>query len=174
MDIDKLTKLTSSIPNFAVPKIPSLGPLATPKITPVDRRSRAEIREDFESTLRKIDKEQIESLIDFLNNIENDGNESIEEKILKEKDSLENTLIKFSRCIKKFDVLNSDEERKLHLKEKELRLEASHDWKDKFRLFFFRGLASALLIVTLFTIGYIEHEYEWAHLPMSKYLKVSP
>lgn len=172
MNMDDLTKLTSRIPDFSVPKMPELK--KAPEIQPIDRRSRAETREDFEKELNKIDKEQLESLINFLQEVESDDSESIESKFLRERESIENALIKLSRHLKKFEDLNSDEERKLYLKEKELKLEASHDWRDKFRLFFFRGLASALLITTLFTIGYIEHEYEWAHLPMSKYLKTSP
>jgi len=28
-----------------------------------------------------------------------------------------------------------------------------------------------LLVVTLFSIGFIEHNYEWARLPLSSYLK---
>jgi len=68
-------------------------------------------------------------------------------------------------------VLNRlNEIRKIALKEKELKLEAKHDWAEKFRLYFFRVLASLLFIITLFTIGYIEKEYEWATLPLSKYV----
>lgn len=171
MDINKITNLTK---NLQVPGIFDSIRLNSPKIPtvkPVDRRSRADKREDFENKLSKIDKNQLDLLITFLQEIESENTQDIESRFLNERESLENALIKFSKYITKFQHLNSEMERKLDLKEKELELEASHDWKNKFRLFFFRGMASALLIITLFAIGYIEHTYDWAHLPMSKYLE---
>ncbi|WP_415902197.1 hypothetical protein ACMXYR_14935 [Neptuniibacter sp. QD29_5] len=171
--MDEINKLALRLKGLDIPKMPE--PLKIPDIKPIDRRSRAEIREDFEKELSKIDKKHIDDLISFFHGVEERGpDESVEEQFLKESESIKNTLIKFSRTIEDFNHLNSEQERKLSLKEQELSLEASHDWREKFRLFFFRVLASGLLVVTLFAIGYIEHEYDWAHLPMSKYLSVNP
>ena len=134
-----------------------------PSIPVRDNRSRAEVREDFERKLEELDLEAIELLKEkAVNIIEPD-------EFFKLKDDLENSLIKFLRFYRTFQDLNSEESRKVALKEKELKLEAKHDWRSKFRLFFFRILASALLVVTLFAIGYIEHQYDWARLPMTKY-----
>jgi hypothetical protein len=128
-----------------------------------DDRSRAEVREDLERELEALDFDALERLkekaIDTMD----------PELFIELKNDLENSLVKFLRFYRKFEDLNSEESRKIALKEKELKLEARHDWASKFRLFFFRILASVLLIFTLFGIGYVEHSYDWARLPMTKY-----
>ncbi|MFG1489123.1 hypothetical protein ABMA58_07715 [Oceanospirillum sp. HFRX-1_2] len=134
-----------------------------PPIHVPDNRSRAEVREDFEKKLEQLDFSVLEQLK------ENSLNASEPEEFMVLKDDIEDALIKFLRFYKTFEDLNSEESRKVALKEKELKLEAKHDWSNKFRLFFFRILGSALLIITLFSIGYVEHEYDWARLPMTKY-----
>jgi hypothetical protein len=153
------SKLLSGLSNFSNPSSYNIPAPIMP-----DKRTRAEVREDFEKELESLDFAVIEELKEKLL----DAHDPKEVFSLKE--DLENSLVKFLRFYYKFEDLNSEESRKLALKEKELSLEAKHDWKEKFRLFFFRILASFLLVVTLFAIGYIEHEYEWARLPMSKYL----
>lgn len=132
-----------------------------------DKRTRAEVREDFEKKLKALDKDAIEKLKNKILDI----NEPDDLMVLKE--DIEDSLIKFIRYYDHFEDLNSDESRRVALKERELKLDARYDWREKARLFFFRVLGSALLVVTLFVIGYIEHEYEWARLPMSKYLNTS-
>ncbi|EGQ9279566.1 hypothetical protein K6672_004301 [Vibrio vulnificus] len=134
-----------------------------------DKRSRTEIREDFEKELQALDKDAIEKLKDDICAME-----QYSEEYSNSKNDVENALVKFLRFYDKFEDLNSEESRKVALKEQELKLEAKHDWAEKFRLFFFRVLASVLFIVTLFTIGYIEKEYDWATLPMSKYISTMP
>ena len=147
--------------------LPAPSSYSTPALSLPDKRTRAEIREDFEKELAALDFKEIEGLKEKLLDIRE------AKDIMPLKEDIENSLIKFLRYYDKFEDLNSEESRKVALKEKELALEAKHDWKEKFRLFIFRILASILLIVTLFAIGYIEHEYEWARLPMSKYLDAS-
>ena len=142
--------------NFEIPK----------PIIP-DNRSRAERREDFEKKLKSLDKKTIENLKDRVIEIREP------EDLMALKEDIEDSLIKFIRFYDRFDDLNSEESRKVALKEKELKLDARYDWREKARLFLFRILGSALVVVTLFAIGYIEHEYEWARLPMSKYLNTS-
>ncbi len=132
-----------------------------------DKRTRAEVREDFEKKLKALDKDAIEELKNKILDIH-----EADDFIYLKKD-IEDSLVKFIRYYDHFEDLNSDESRKVGLKEKELKLDARYDWREKARLFFFRILASALLVVTLFVIGYVEHEYEWAKLPMSKYLNTS-
>jgi hypothetical protein len=157
-----LPGMMKNLNRISEPRSPAMPALQRP-----DTRSRAERREDFEKELASLDRVTIENLRDKL--LESSKDDDL--KYIKE--DLENALIKFIRFYDKFEDLNSDESRKVALKEKELILEAKHDWKEKFRLFFFRVLGSALLIITLFFIGYIEHEYDWARLPMSKYLNTS-
>ena len=132
-----------------------------------DNRSRAERREDFEEKLKSLDKKTIESLKDKV--IETHEPEDL----MALKEDIEDSLIKLISFYDRFEDLNSEESRKVALKEKELKLDAHYDWREKARLFLFRILGSALVVVTLFAIGYIEHEYEWARLPMSKYLNTS-
>ena len=127
-----------------------------------DNRSRAERREDFEKRLKSLDKKAIEDLKERV--IET----SDSEELMNLKEDIEDSLVKFIRFYDRFEDLNSEESRKVALKEKELKLDARYDWREKSRLFLFRILGSALVVVTLFAIGYIEHEYEWARLPMSK------
>ncbi|WP_313037002.1 hypothetical protein [Stutzerimonas nitrititolerans] len=153
--MNNIDNLTRNI-NFEIPK----------PIIP-DNRSRAERREDFEKRLKTLDKKAIENLKDRVIEIREP------EDLMALKEDIEDSLIKFIRFYDKFDDLNSEESRKVALKEKELKLDASYDWREKARLFLFRILGSALVVVTLFAIGYIEHEYEWARLPMSKYLNTS-
>jgi hypothetical protein len=138
----------------------------------LDTRTRVEKREDFERELNEIDQKKLEGLVQYLR--------AKEKKIYNDKihddipELIENSIIKLSIYIKKFEQYGLEEERKLAIKYKELKLEASHDWREKFRLFIFRILASLLFIITLFSIGYIEHNYEWARLPLSKYVKIIP
>jgi hypothetical protein len=150
-------------------KIPSLNPIVPPS---VDTRSRADKKEDFEKKLSEINKEQLDELVKML---EKDRyiffQRDVDNRI---PDLIENSLTKFSKYINEFEQYKLEEERKLSLKTSELKLEASHDWREKFRLFFFRALASLLFIITIFTIGYLEKNYEWAQLPLSKYIKSVP
>ncbi|OJI53400.1 hypothetical protein [Vibrio vulnificus] len=145
--------------------------LKVPPIQPIikDTRSRAERREDFDRRLKQLDRDTIEKLKEDIIN----ADEYSEEYMACKKD-VEDALIKFLRFYDEFEDLNSEESRKVALKEQELKLAAKHDWAEKFRLFFFRILASVLFIVSLFTIGYIEKEYEWATLPLSKYVSSVP
>ncbi|WP_139332590.1 hypothetical protein [Aquipseudomonas alcaligenes] len=132
-----------------------------------DNRSRAERREDFERKLKALDKNSIEALRDRVR----DSNDPDELAAMKE--DIQNSLTKLIIFYDNFESLNSEESRKVSLKERELKLEARYDWREKSRLFLFRILGSALVVVTLFFIGYVEHEYEWARLPMTKYLNTS-
>lgn len=134
-----------------------------PSISVPDKRSRAEVREDFERELEELDLPALEELKEKALDTTDPS------RFFKLKDDLENSLVKFLRFYRAFEDLNSDESRKVALKEKELKLEAKHDWSSKFRLFFFRVLASVLLVITLFGIGDIEYRYDWARLPMTKY-----
>ncbi|WP_133151118.1 hypothetical protein [Vibrio cyclitrophicus] len=143
--------------------------MPTPDPILSDRRTRAERREDFEKRLGTIDKDFISNLKETVIQSEINSNE-----YQNCKEDIEDTLIKFLRLYDEFKDLNSEESRKVALKEQELRVEAKHDWAEKFRLFFFRILASILFIISLFSIGYIEKEYDWATLPLSKYVSVAP
>ncbi len=144
-----------------------------PSIPVEDKRSRSERKEDFEKELEALDKEALIELRDKVQNI-SDYTEEYETEFWKHKDDLENTVIKLIRHLNKFEDLNSEESRKIALKEQELKLESRHDWAEKFRLFFFRILATSLFVTSLFAIGYIEDTYEWAKLPLSKYVKTAP
>jgi hypothetical protein len=126
-----------------------------PSISVPDKRSRAEVREDFERELEALDLSALEDLK------QKALDASEPEEFFDLKDDLENSLVKFLRFYSAFEDLNSEQSRKVSLKEKELKLDARHDWSNKFRLFFFIVLASVLLVVTLFGIGYIEHRYDW-------------
>ncbi len=131
----------------------------------IDTRTRQEHREDFEKKLSQIDEKWLNQLqADLITFKHSDPKK--QDQI---HDNLTIALTKFTRYIDEFKLHRTDEERKLSYKKKELHIQATHDWKNKFRLFFFRVLASALLVATLFAIGYIEHEYDWARLPLSKY-----
>ncbi|SMM98222.1 hypothetical protein SPONL_2060 [uncultured Candidatus Thioglobus sp.] len=137
-------------------------------ISSMDYRSRAEQKEDFETKILEIDQKKIRLLVDVWKKIENNK----EIKLLEVKDLEEstiNTLIKYQRTISTFEVLNSDLAVQLDYKKNELKFIAMADWKNKFRLFFFRILWTILFVGSLFVVGYIEKEYEWANLPMSKY-----
>jgi hypothetical protein len=128
-----LDRTTSPFQGMKMPEFTS------PKIPKIDKRSRAEIREDFEKDLTALDKKALIQLKDNIIDLsENDSNQS---GMLSHKDEIENSLIKFIRYIDKFEDLNSEESRKVALKEQELKLDARHDWAEKFRLFFFRLLA---------------------------------
>ncbi|CAH6820495.1 conserved hypothetical protein [Vibrio chagasii] len=161
-DMSKITNVLSSLEQNQ-PSLSEYRPIIP------DKRSRTEIREDFEKELKALDKYAIEKLKDDICAME-----QYSEEYSKSKNDVENALVKILRFYDKFEDLNSEESRKVGLKEQELKLEAKHDWAEKFRLFFFRVLASVLFIVTLFTIGYIEKEYDWATLPMSKYISTMP
>ena len=126
-------------------------------------RSRKEIKEDFEKKISEIDLAYIKKLRDDVS----DTTDAEEFWALKE--DVEDTLIKFCRVYNAYEELNSDELRKISLKENELKLEAKYDWRSNFRMVFFRVLTSVLLVVTLFGIGFIEHEFDWARLPLTKY-----
>ncbi len=159
----KISDVMKSLDNINRYDIPAVKP-ALPKM---DNRSRAERREDLEKELSEIDKKTLLELKEKILNA-NDP-----DKLFIFKNDIENTTIKFLRYIDKYEELNSIESRKVDLKEKELQLEAKHDWAEKTRLFFFRILATILFISSLFIIGYIEHTYDWARLPLSKYIKNS-
>lgn len=125
------------------------------------------MREDFNNELAAIDKKALIKLKDDISAFS--GNQ--ESELWGRKEEIENFLIKFIRYIAEFEHFKLEESRKIELKKQELRLDAKHDWADKFRLFFFRVLASTLFVITLFAMGYIEKKYDWATLPLSKYVK---
>ncbi|MEZ9178309.1 hypothetical protein ACP43V_08670 [Vibrio genomosp. F10 str. 9ZC157] len=161
-DMAKMANVLSSMESSQT-NLPNYKPLIP------DKRSRTEIRDDFEKELKALNKDAIEKLKNDICDMD-----QYSEEYNNSKNDIENALIKILRFYDKFEDLNSEESRKVALKEQELKLEAKHDWAEKFRLFFFRVLASVLFIVTLFSIGYIEKEYDWATLPMSKYMSVIP
>jgi hypothetical protein len=144
-----------------------------PTLSTPDKRSRTERREDFEKELAAIDKDAILELESRILDISSYGDSS-KDDFWDTKETVEKTLVKFLRTLDKFEDLNAEESRKIGLKEQELKLESKHDWANKTRLFFFRVLATILFISSLFVIGYVEHTYEWARLPMSKYIKAMP
>ncbi|KPZ53783.1 hypothetical protein [Pseudoalteromonas sp. P1-25] len=161
-----LDGITNPLQGMQIPEYTSAN-------TPVpDNRSRVERREDFEKDLSSLDKKALIKLKEQI--IDLGKYDSGQSELWKHKDDIENSLIKLIRYIDKFEDLNSDESRKVALKEQELKLEAKHDWAEKFRLFFFRVLATGLFISSLFIMGYIEHNYDWARLPLSKYIKTVP
>lgn len=164
---DGLSGFTDTIRGLQMPEV------KMPSLPTVDKRSRADRKEDFEKELEALDKEALIELRDRIQDI-SDYTEEYESEFWKHKEDLENSVIKLIRHLNKFDDLNSEESRKISLKEQELKLESRHDWADKFRLFFFRILATTLFVTSLFAIGYIEDTYEWAKLPLSKYVKAVP
>ena len=161
-----LDGITNSLQRMQIPEyIP-------PSIPVPDNRSRTERREDFEKDLSALDKKALIELKEQIIDLSEHGSGSSD--LWAHKEDIENSLIKLIRYIDKFEDLNSDESRKVALKEQELKLEAKHDWAEKFRLFFFRVLATGLFIASLFIMGYVEHNYDWARLPLSKYIKTVP
>lgn len=164
---DNLLGVSDSLKGFRIPEV------KIPSLPTVDNRSRSEWKEDFEQELKALDKNALIELRDKIQSI--DGySDSDESDFWKYKEDIENSIIKLIRYMNKFDDLNSEESRKIAIKEQELRIEAKHDWLEKTRLFIFRVLATVLFIASLFTIGYIEHKYEWARLPLSKYVNSTP
>ena len=95
-----------------------------PSIPHIDKRSRAERREDFEKELAALDKEALIELRDKIQNID-DYSENYESEFWTHKEDLENSVIKLIRYMNEFDDLNSGESRKISLKEQELKLDAS-------------------------------------------------
>ncbi|NAW97339.1 MULTISPECIES: hypothetical protein [unclassified Vibrio] len=163
---DQWSYLLSSGSKGSQSKSPDLRRLIPePELLIPDTRSRTERQDDFEKKLKDLDKNAIEKLKLSLAHSQWDSN------IIRDVDLALEKLLKFYND---FEDLNSQESRKIAWKEKDLKVEAKYDWKAKSRLFFFRVLASVLFIVTLFTIGYIEKEYDWATLPMSKYITTIP
>lgn len=156
-DILKTAKTLSDI---------NTAPISLP---PIDKRSRADRKEDLEKELAALDKNSLIVLHDEIHDLSDDPRLN-ESSIGDHKKDIETALRKLIKHIDEFEDLNSAESRKVALKEKELKLESLHDWKEKGRLFFFRVLASALFICTIFAVGYIEKEYDWATLPLSKYI----
>lgn len=128
MKMDEITKLANLTKNLKIPdmtkfNIPRADHFKVPefKSPVIDKRTRAERREDFDQELAKIDKVQLENLISFLEGVaEKDADESVEEQFLRESESIKNALIKFSRTIKEFEWFNSEQERQLSLKKEEL------------------------------------------------------
>jgi DNA-directed RNA polymerase subunit F len=163
-----LSAITEAFKNL--PQMPKVAPYR-PLIP--DNRTRSERREDFEKELAALDKDALTKLLERIKEI-TERYEGYENALWENKDDIQNAISKLIKYIDKFENLNSEEARKIEFKRRELALETSHDWKEKFRTFFFRILASILFISTLFAIGYIEHEYEWARLPLSKYVSPAP
>ncbi len=137
----------------------------------IDNRNRAEIKEDFDAEILKIDQKKIKLLIDVWEEIQDNKKITLDEVSGLKEDTI-NTLIKYQRTINTFKELNSDLAVRLDYKKNELKFITRADWKSKFRLFFFRILWTLLFVSSLFAVGYIEQEYEWAHLPMSKYFSI--
>jgi hypothetical protein len=79
-----------------------------------DKRSRAEFREDFEKELSALDKDALVSLKEKVISIHD------AEELYPLKEDLENSLVKLLRFYDEFENLNSEESRKVALKEKEL------------------------------------------------------
>jgi hypothetical protein len=138
-----------------------------------DERSRADKNEDVQKKLDALDEG---TLIQLLHTVQAISvfKEGSQAEFWNHKEDLENSLHKLIRDLNKTDDLNSEESRKISLKKQELELDTRHDWKEKFRLFFFRILTTTLFVISLFAIGYIEDSYEWAKLPLSKYVKTAP
>ena len=139
-------------------KIPYGQPVT---VSPSDNRTRAERIQDFREQLEAIDRDELERLINVL--------DSPEIKYLEDINNLENSLIRFRDLIDQFHQLNDQDFRLLGRRAQELELEEKHDWRSKWRLLFFRVMGTTLLVVTVFLVGYIEHTYDWARLPMSSY-----
>lgn len=142
--------------------------LSVPRISPPDKRSRQDVQEDQALELAQINKQSLIDLRECCREIRSD------EEWLKHSNDVDNVLTKFINCISDFEKLNAESHRKIELKRAELKLDEWHDWKEKGRTFLFRVLASALFIASLFAIGYIDHEYEWARLPLAGYINPSP
>lgn len=159
--------IADTLKSIQLPEI-NTSPLTVP-----DTRSRAEYREDFEKELASLDKQVLIELKNKIIKIKASSGDH-ENDFWGHKNDIENSIIKFIRYIEKFEEHSYEGSRKLSLKGQELKLEAKHDWAEKSRLFFFRVLASVLFVCTLFAIGYIEREYDWATLPLSKYVKPVP
>ena len=163
-----------------LPRLSGLSPgvskdLSERLLTPIDKLSRTEQKEAFEKKLKALDKGAIRDLKNAIADLKPyDDYDEYALQFLEYKGEIENVLVKFLRNIDNFEDLNSEESRKIGLKEQELKLEAKQDWANKWRLFCFRVLATILFISSLFVIGSLEHNYEWARLPMSKYLKTIP
>ena len=160
IDFTESAKMASAAMNSRASNLPSIN---------VDSRSRAERLEDLDKALADIDLDKIRAIVKVFKTTDV-FDDSVTDKL---KSDVTNTLEKFARYFNEFQELNSEGSRKIELKQEELKLEVQHDWKAKWRLFFFRVLATVLFISTLFVVGYIEHSYDWARLPMSKYLNTS-
>lgn len=96
-----------------------------------DTRVRSERNKYFEEKLKSLDKKTIEELKGMVV----DARDPDALMILKE--DIEVSLIKFIRFYDLLEDLNSEESRKIALKEKELKLDARYDWREKARLFLF-------------------------------------
>lgn len=127
----------------------------------VDKRTETEKRSDHKEKIDAIDKQDIIELQELL--VKNAFPEEIGKKF-------HNILEKCLSNINLSESLNSEESRKIKLKEQELKLDAKHDWKEKFRSLFFRFCGSIIFVCTLFLIGWLDKQ-EWATLPLSNYLK---
>ncbi|WP_217513844.1 hypothetical protein [Vibrio metschnikovii] len=91
-----------------------------------DRRSQSEKREEFEKNLKDLDKNAIEKLrarleLSFVHS-------QWDRNIIHDVDLALEKLLKFYND---FEDLNSQENRKVALKEKELKLEVKYDWSEK-------------------------------------------
>lgn len=167
----KPAKLNSSLFNSTSRLEPIPSPIK-PLSLRMDNRTRAEINEDYEKRLASIKVEDVNRLIGKLSSIEKkleDDDDSNYKLFQANRDALTILL----RYKEDFERHTSEMEQRLRYKQREVNIEKRADWAEKFRLFFFRTLGAALLVITLFTVGYIEHNYEWARLPLSAYLKPS-
>lgn len=126
-------------------------------------------RDRYAQLVETTDKHRLDVLIRVIDDIDDDRlNNNEFYKFLR--NEVRAALESYQGALETFQNLNSEEHRRLYLKRREQRLDIVHDWKEKGRLFIFRILAAILFVVMIFTIGYIEAEYEWARLPLTKYL----
>ena len=167
----KLAKSNQSLFNSTaeIANLQSVSPINT--LTNVFKkfdRNRTEV--NYEQRLASINEEEIQVLIDNLRIIEQklDNDDNFEYRFFQVNRDALSILLNHKRD---FEQHTSELEQKLRYKQKEIDIEKRADWAAKFRLFFFRTLGAMLLVVTLFSIGFIEHNYEWARLPLSSYLK---
>ncbi len=147
----------------------------------LDNRTSQERREDEKKFLDSITENEIEKYkekLETLNNLFLNGDKEIIADRRSEFDSmfvrLTHVLDRYKHDISQYKHLNSDYSRKIELKKSELSLEASADWRSKWRLFLFRVLGTLLFITAIFAIGYLEKNYDWATLPLSKYVSSAP
>lgn len=119
--------------------------------------------------IESTDAEKLSALVRVLNDIDEDRlNKS--EMFTFMSTHVRAALEKYEQTHDHYLRLNDESQRRIATKREELRLDSLHHWKELGRQFFFRVLAVALFVAMLFAIGYIDHQFEWARLPLAQYL----